>query len=198
MSEPALAAWTDDAVPPVPRAVLAAGERVYWCAQPIRHANGIGVWLIFALGVVFTVASAGALAETADRLSEAGGAAHLGLLALILALALTLFALLLLTWPLLSYRRMRRTYALITDRRVLEVTERGRDRAPRTREWPLSACTDPSVARRRGASATLVLQERLRERRSDGQTVYEWEALHGLPHADAALQALLTLKRGRR
>lgn len=175
------------------RRALAPGEIAYFHAQPIRHANGIGVWMIMGLGGIFLFASVGGLVETLEKLQEAG-ARVLGVGALLLAIGFVAFSLLLLAWPLLSFRRMRRTHVVVTDRCVVELVRRGRAKAPRVRSWSLAECTDASVARRRGASATLVLKERVRERRTDGQTIYEWEALHGLPRADEALAVLVALR----
>jgi hypothetical protein len=184
------------ALPPLVAGALAEDERALWHAQPIRHANGIGVWMVMALGTGFGVASLGALHDVMGKTLE-GGALR-GLLPGLLAVLFLAFSLVLLCWPLLSRRKMRRTHVLVTDRRVLEVVEPlQRGRAPRVRSWPIAECTDLAVARRRGLSATLVLRERLRERKSDGQTVYEWEALHGLARADEALELLTSLREGR-
>lgn len=177
---------------------LAAGalhddEQVYWHAQPVRHASGIGVWLIMGLGVLFGAASLGALDEVIGSWLETGALA--GVVPAALVLLFLAFSLVLLCWPLLSRRKMRRTHVLVTDRRVLEVVAPLRaGRPPRVRAWPLAECTDLAVVRRRGGSATLVLRERLRDRKTDGQTVYEWEALHGLPRADEALSCLERLR----
>lgn len=183
-------------LPPAVTAVLDDGERPHWHAQPIRHANGRGVWLIMALGVVFTGASAAALVDVTTRGLEAG--LGLGvLLALALALLFLAFSLVLLAWPLLSYARMKRTHVVVTDRRVLAIVlPRSVAKPPRVRAWAHADCTDLSVTRRRGASATLVLRESVRERATDGQTVYQWDALHGLPDADGALSVLKALRGG--
>jgi len=42
--------------------------------------------------------------------------------------------------------------------------------------------------------ASLVLRERVRTRGTDGQNVYEWEALHGLPRVDEAVAILRELQ----
>lgn len=182
-------------VPEAVARVLDEGEAPRWHAQPIRHANGRGVWLIMALGVLFTAAGAAAFVDVTSR-AVAGDASWLAaLLPLGLALFFVAFALVLLVWPLLSYARMRRTHVVVTDRRVLSVVlGRRPSHAPRVRSWALAECTDLAVARRRGASATLVLRERVRERATDGQLVYEWEALHGLPDAERALSILRALR----
>ncbi len=180
-------------LPPAVASVLARGEVTHWHAQPIRHANGRGVWLIMAGGVVFTGASVAALVDVAARL--VGGVSVGGLASLGLALFFVVFSLMLLVWPLLSYSSMRRTHIVITDRRVLSVLlPRGAGKAARVRSFSHAECTDAALARRRGASATLVLRERVRERASDGQTVYEWDALHGLPDAERALAILRALR----
>lgn len=172
-------------------ALLEHDEPVLYYGQPIRRAGGIGVWMILALGVVFTPAALGALAEirtkVADKpLSEVAWAAPVFLGALLFLV----FSLMLLAWPWLSDRDRRRTHVVVTGHRVLRVKLRG-EKPPRTRAWRVEDCDAASVARRRGASATLVLKERVRIRRTDDRPVYEWDALHGLPRADDALAALL-------
>lgn len=180
-------------VPDAVARLLDDGEVPLWHVQPIRHANGRGVWLVMALGVLFTAAGTAALVDVLGRFLERASLA--GLVPLSLALLFVAFSLVLLVWPLLSYGRMRRTHVLVTDRRVLAIVlPRREGKAPRVRAWAPAECTDLAVVRRRGASATLVLRERVRERLTDGQRVYEWEALHGLPDAERALAIVRRLR----
>lgn len=185
------AALDPAALPASVAALLHDDERPLYYAQPIRRAGGIGVWLIMGLGFLFVPASVGAIEETLRRAAvlELGflrGAA----LAFVLCLeALFLgFSLMLLVWPWLSDKSRRATHVLVTDARVIEL--KSRRGQPRVRQWPVHVCEHAAVARRRGASATLVLKERIRTRKTDGKPVYEWDALHGLPRADEALAAL--------
>lgn len=186
-----------DQLPAVIRDLLDDDEIVLYWAQPIRRAGGIGVWMIMGLGVAFTVASAGAVEEIVRRGLELEVDVARGALLVVVAVGALLFlgfSVMMLFWPWLSDQARRSTHAVVTDRRVLEVRERTGARArrgPRVKEWPVTSCEAASVARRRGESATLVLREQVRERRTDGKTIYEWDALHGLPRADEALAALV-------
>lgn len=185
------------APPAAVQALLHDDEVVLFYAQPIRRAGGLGVWLIASLGVVFLCASVPATSEVTRLVLAAPQAGPMATWLLIpLALIFLLFSGLLVVWPAVSSADRRRTHVVITPRRVLQVKLPllSRRRAPQVRAWPLRDCSDLGVTRRRGASATLVLQESLRERRSDGQTVYEWQALHGLPRADEALALLRRLR----
>lgn len=167
-------------------------ETALYYAQPIRRAGGIGVWMILALGVAFTPAAVGALREVAARSAAAELTLPQVLFVLVLAsgaLVFLAFSLMMLVWPWLSERDRRRTHVVVTDQRVVRLKAR-RNKAPRVKEWPVAACDAASVARRRGASATLVLREKIRIRLTDDRPVYEWDAVHGLPRADDALAAL--------
>jgi len=195
MSEAAPPLIERSALPPRVTDALLDDETVFYAETPIRRAGGIGVWLIMGLGVAFVPASVGALREIALRLDTLPS-----LLSRVVAIALAgglglvflVFSLAMLVWPLLSEWSRRRTIVVVTDGRVLKLTGHARGARPlKVRAWDVSACEHASVARRRGASATLVLKERVRVRKTDGQPVYEWDALHGLPDADRALAALL-------
>ncbi|MFZ9888787.1 MAG: hypothetical protein ACO3JL_14910 [Myxococcota bacterium] len=186
------------AVPPVAlQALLHDEEVIPFHAQPVRRAGGRGVWLIATLGLVFLTASVPATREVLHLLRSAPPGGPIGAWLLVpLALVFLGFSVMLSLWPALSSRDVQRTHVVITQRRVMEVKfpllgGRGK---PRVRTWPVRECRDLGVTRRRGDSATLVLQESLRERRSDNQTVYEWQAIHGLPRADEALALLRRLR----
>jgi hypothetical protein len=193
----------DDEPRPIARAALPArvvellrdDEVVLYAETPIRRAGGLGVWLILGLGIAFVPASTAALIEIAER-TNALPSSMKKVAALVLAGGLGLvffaFSLMLLCWPFLAEWSRRRTLVVVTDARVLRFTGNRVGAKPlRVKDWDIAHCEHASVARRRGASATLVLKERIRTRQSDGQPVYEWDALHGLPDADAALSALL-------
>jgi hypothetical protein len=178
--------------------VLRDDEAVFYAEVPIRRAGGLGVWLIFALGIAFVPASTAALVEIAERTRALSSSAQQVLAVLLaggLGLVFFVFSLMMLLWPLLSEWSRRRTLVVVTDERVLKLTgDVNGGRALRVKAWDIAHCEHASVARRRGASATLVLKERIRVRKSDGQPVYEWDALHGLPDAERALQALLWVR----
>ncbi len=180
-------------LPPMVAGVLDVDETLFYWAQPIRPALGIGIWMIFALGPIFGTAGAMAFEEFVGRgvfeatgaLSAASIAASLG------ALLLFLVGLFFLCFPFLAFGSMRRTHALVTDRRVLHIripTQRGirKGNTAKVEEWGPSRCEGVNVVRRRRQSATLVLNEHTEERKSDGRFVYRWEALHGLPRATEA------------
>lgn len=186
-------ATTDDAPPAALTDALFAGEAVLWWARPVRPASGNARWAVAAIGALFVPAGFGALVDVAGR--DGSLAAKLPLLAGG-ALLLT-FALVALAFPWLVARRMRRTVAAVTTLRVVEAVV-GRRGLARVRTWPVDDLGEATVGRRRGASASLILKERLRERATDGRTVYEWEAVHGLPDADAALSALRAARARRR
>lgn len=195
--ETSLVAVEPASLPPPLRTVLVPHERVYFAAQPRRPALGRGVWFIGALGLLFagTSLSAGAdvLARMEQRMPE-GALGALGVGCTVgFAGVFVCFALMLLALPWVLRRRLRQTWVLITQERVLSVRI-GSDQVPRTQgSWPLHECRDLAVTRRRGDTATLVLREGLRERATDGQTVYHWDALHGIPRADEALRVLQRL-----
>lgn len=176
-------------------ALLSAEESPIFYVQPIRHANGMGVWMIMGLGVVFCVASFGALAEVAGHLCS-DGATLATVVAAAIAVLFALFSVVLLVWPLLSFRRMRRTHVLMTQTRLFHIVVNPQRQPVRVTSWRLSECGDAHVARTRGRSATLVLRERVRERKSDGRTIYEWEAIHGIPRANEALALLQAHRHG--
>lgn len=184
----------------LPAAVLASldvDEEVYFYTQPARHALGRGVWMVMCLGIVFSVASFGAITDTWLGVQDAHAQEtwqHMGFgLTLGLSALFLMFSLLLLAWPLLSYRAQRATHIVVTAARILQVRQRRRGRH-HVRTWQISACPDAYVTRKRGATATLVLTERVRERGTDGQTIYEWEAIHGIPRASEALATLQALR----
>lgn len=182
-----------DALPADVQAQLHDDEAVLFYAQPIRRAGGIGVWMILGVGIFYLPAGVGALNEIADKASRGPlsvGAIAVAALVGLGALLLLVMSVLWIFWPLLSDQDRKRTHAVITDGRVLQVKLRS-NKPPRVKSWPVVVCDAASVARRRGESATLVLKERVRERKTDGKSVYEWDALHGLPRADEALTALL-------
>jgi hypothetical protein len=133
-----------------------------------------------ALGVAFGGASVSALV---DALTAPGGAVG----ALILGSLLLAFSTLLILWPWLAWRGLARSVVAVTDRGVVYA------RGKRVRRYAASEITDPQVVRRRGRSASLVLSESVRAK-SDGTPVYQWTAIHGLPEADAALEAVIALK----
>lgn len=181
---------------------LEADERVYFYVQPIRHALGRGVWMVMLLGVVFSVASMGAVTDTWLGVLETNAPQiwqHMSFgLTLGLTLVFVVFSTMLLAWPLLSHHAMRSTHVFISEHRIVELKERRAPRAPRIRSWNLLACPDAYVTRTRGKSASLVLSERVRERSTDGQTIYEWEAIHGIPRATEALGTLQALQKKKR
>jgi uncharacterized membrane protein len=200
VSEPVVPSPVDrEALPETVRALLHDDEAVLFYAQPIRRAGGIGVWMILGVGIFYLPAGIGALNEIADKASR--GALGVGAIAVALfvgagALLLLALSVLWIFWPLLSDQDRRRTHVVVTDERVLQVKLRS-NKPPRVKDWSVAVCDAASVARRRGESATLVLKERVRERKSDGQSVYEWDAVHGLPRADEALTALLWARQQR-
>lgn len=181
------------APPPAPPAALAAllfpGEQVLWWARPVRPASGNARFAVAAIGALFLPASIGAAVDVAAR--EGPLAAKVALLAgCVVFVAFSAFAA---AFPLVAARRMRRTVAAVTTLRVVEIVEGGR-----ARTWPVEDVGDATIGRRRGASASLILKERLRERATDGRVVYEHEAVHGLPDADAALNAIAEARSRRR
>jgi hypothetical protein len=185
---------TDVTLPEEVAAQLHDDEEPRWYAQPIRPANGKWIWPVMALGLVFLATAAAALDDVVravldgNTLQRVLGAAVLGL-----ALAFEVFAVVLVAWPALAYRRMARTHVVVTGRRVVEVVLRG-SKAPKVRAWDLAECTDVQRGMPRGRAASLVLRERVRERRTDGQTIYEWDALHGLPRVDEAVTLIRELR----
>ncbi len=179
------------------RALLDADEDVLYWAQPIRLSLGLGVWMIFSLGPIFATAGAMAFEEFVGRgIFEASGVVTAAsLAAAALAFFLVACGVFFLCFPFLAFSTMRRTHALVTDRRVLRVrlpTQRGirQGKAPKVEQWGATRCDTNTVVRRRRQSATLVLSEHTEERRSDGRMVYKWEALHGLPRAAEAQRAV--------
>lgn len=160
---------------------LFPGEQVLWWARPARPASGNARFVVAAIGALFVPASVGALVDVAGRTGPLVAKVPL-LLGGALFAAFALFAL---TFPLFVARRTKRTIAAVTTLRVVEIVQGGRERA-----WPVEACADASIGRRRGRTASLILKERLRERVVDGRVIYDWEAIHGLPDADGALRAL--------
>lgn len=183
--------------PPAPvAALLHDGEDVRWYAQPVAPARGRWVWGIMLLGVLFLAAAVGALDDVVRGTLEGSTLQRvIGAGVLLLALAFTGFSVLLVLWPAIAFSRMRRTHVIITDARVLEVVLRP-SKEPRVRTWGVAECTDAAVGLRRGDAASLVLRERVRTRSTDGQNVYEWEALHGLPRTDEAVALLRELQAG--
>ena len=196
---PTLSALPREDLPPAVLEALEDDEQVYFYTQPNRHSLGRGVWMVMFLGVVFSVASIGATTDTwlGVRENEAPQLwQHLSFgVTLGLTLVFVLFSLTLLAWPLISHRAMRSTHVFMSERRIVELRARRSPRAPRVRSWRIAACPDAYVTRIRGNTASLVLSERVRERSTDGQTIYEWEAIHGIPHAQRALSSLELLRR---
>jgi hypothetical protein len=178
-----------DALPPGVVAVLEAGEAIHWTAQPIRQAMGRGIYFTAALGALFTVSSVLGFIDAFERgvlkAQSLWAIPVLGVAALFVG-----FSIFLLTWPIHGKARLRRTHQLITDRRVLEVRLSKNGDALKVRAFRLEGVEEPTLARRRGDSVTLVLRERLRQRRSDGRTIYEWDALHGMARGEEALLVL--------
>lgn len=153
--------------------------------------------MIFALGPIFATAGAMAFEEFVGRgLFEASGVVTVAsLAAAALASFLVACGVFFLCFPFFAFSTMRRTHALVTDRRVLRVrlpTRRGirQGKAPKVEQWSPTRCDSNTVVRRRRQSATLVLSEHTEERRSDGRMVYKWEAIHGLPRAKEAQRAV--------
>lgn len=174
---------------------LTDDETIYYAANPIRRAGGIGVWLIMAAGAFYLPASIGALGESIERFNDS----HFGMVQAALFIGLILgcilflfFSLLLLIWPLLSEMHRRSSSIVITDQNVYKMLHL--PSKTRTTKWPVGSCNAPSIARRRGSSASLVLKERLDRRNSDGRIVYRWVALHGLPNPESALDALIFVR----
>jgi|GEM_PF-2229013 len=201
-----------DAPAPVSRAVLSDelqsvlddDEVVFYWGQPIRFENGMGVWLIFALGLIFVPGASLAFADFFGRLLpllfdgtwtplQLVGATVL----LVGVLLLLAFGVLLAFWPLLTRDRLNRTHVLVSDRRVLHVVLHApkggaahEGKQPTVRLWRLTQCSSPKVVRRRRNSATLLLGENTKEKLATGKMVYEWQAVHGIPRATEALHAL--------
>lgn len=172
--------------------MVQAGECIYYAATPIRRAGGLGVWLIMCAGIAYVPASLGALAESIERYqpSESSVVATAFFVLLVFGCLLFFaFSAMLLCWPLLSEWHRRSSFVLITNRHVYKTLHMLNRQ--RVQTWPVSSCNEPSVARRRGKSATLVLKEHLDRRKTDDVIVYKWIAIHGLPNAEDALRALL-------
>jgi hypothetical protein len=183
-------------LPPSVAEQIPAEEQIYYADSPIRRAGGIGVWLIFGAGVLYVPASLGAFSESVSHFREADlgmGTTLLSLLLLLGCILFILFAVILLGWPILSELHRRRTFVIISSGHVYKMLQT--PSRMRVSKWPVLQCNEPSVARRRGPSATLVLKEHLHQRQSDGRMVYRWVALHGLPNPDTALEALLFVRK---
>lgn len=189
----------------LPPAVLEAvdpNEQVFFYTQPRRHSLGRGVWMVMFLGIAFSVASIGAVTDTWLGVAESDAPEtwqHMGFgITMGLTGVFVLFSLMLLAWPLLSHRAMRATHVFVSSWRVVELKERRGKPTPKIRSWNISACPEAYVTRVRGDTASLVLSERVRERSTDGQTIYEWEAIHGIPNASQALNCIAVLRQQQR
>jgi hypothetical protein len=146
------------------------------------------------LGFLFLAAAVGALDDIVRGTLEGGPLQRvIGAFVFALGVLFTGFSVLLVLWPAIAFRRMRRTHVVITGERVLEVVLRP-GKEPKVRAWSVAECADAAVGLPRGDAASLVLRERVRTRGTDGQNVYEWEALHGLPRTDEAVALLRELQ----
>ncbi|MCP4500401.1 MAG: hypothetical protein GY822_10620 [Deltaproteobacteria bacterium] len=190
-------------------------EEVGYWGQPIRYENGIGVWLVFSLGWIFTPAAAAAIADFTPRFLELASMDVLGfvefvrlsvaLLILSGMLLLLLFGVFLLFWPWSMRIRLDQTHVLMTSQRALHIRLHPRKPSKtKARSYRVTSCPDAKVVRQRGQSATLLLSEGTKEKKLTGKIVYECEAFHGIPRAKEALQMLhiaatarSSLKRGK-
>ena len=178
-------------------------EHVRYVDTPIRRAGGRFVWAIAITGAAFLAGAAMALVEIGDGASRASSVFSWTMLvvAFLLAVVFAAFSLMMTVWPWLSTRAMKHTLVVITDDHVVRLIRplffpsRRKDAPPREKSWTVLSCTAPSVTQRRTQggreSATLVLNERVTERKRDGQMIYRWDALVGLSRADDGLTALL-------